>query len=74
MYSLCLCQCIFQSVEIHDIKQVISTNKDFVSKMWQVMAGSSTKSLVKLTLVLIDFFHRTKVANEVHCMNNCMDR
>ena len=28
-------------MEIHDIKQVITTNKDFVSQVWQVKEGSS---------------------------------
>ena len=40
IYSLRLCQCIYSLKEIHNVKQVISTNKDFVSKRCQDTGSS----------------------------------
>ena len=47
IYSLLLCHCIFYSIEINNVKQVITKSKDFVSKVCQV------SSIFKFHLVII---------------------
>ena len=41
MYNLCLCQCMFYLKEIHVITFQTRKNKVHMSKVCQVMAGSS---------------------------------
>ena len=55
---MCLCQCIFYSIEIHNIKLAITTDMEFVYKVCQVMAESCSGVLPVNAQVFVNNYKR----------------